>query len=135
MTYYLMIGILVIVIAELVEAIHQKRIVDFVKSGVTLLAGVIIGVGVNFGTLWVNYEYANETIRGKSDLVQAAATTKASKGLDKEYAYQWSQGVGESITFLIPDAYGGANGIPFTPKSKVYAELIKTTFHLRMLLK
>lgn len=125
MTYYLMIGILVLVIAELVEAIQQKRIVDFVKSGVALLVGVIIGIGVNFSTLWVNYEYANETIRGKSDLIQASAATKASKGLDKEYAYQWSQGVGESVTFLIPDAYGGANGIPFTPKSKVYAELIK----------
>ncbi|UKJ08090.1 YfhO family protein [Solitalea lacus] len=124
MTYYLMIAILVLVIAELVDAIKQKKLVDFTKTCGTLAIAAIIGVGVNFGTLWVTYEYAQETIRGKSDLVKPAATN-ASKGLDKEYAYQWSEGIMESVTFLIPDAYGGASGIPFTPKSNTYAELVK----------
>ncbi|MCO4292932.1 YfhO family protein [Solitalea sp. MAHUQ-68] len=125
MTYYLMIAILVLIIAELVDAVKQKKLVDFTKTAAALLVAAIIGLGVNFGTLWVTYEYAQETIRGKSDLVKPQATAKESKGLDKEYAYQWSEGVMESVTFLIPDAYGGANGIPFTPKSKVYGELVK----------
>ncbi|POY39109.1 hypothetical protein C3K47_01025 [Solitalea longa] len=127
MTYYLMIAIMVILIAELVDAIKQKKLVDFSKSAAALLIAAIIGVGVNSSTLWVTYEYAQETTRGKSDLVKSQTVAKETKGLDKEYAYQWSEGIMESVTFLIPDAYGGANGIPFSPKSKVYGELVKNS--------
>lgn len=122
MTYYLMLAVIVLLIVELVKAIQEKKLNEYIKASVALFAGLIIAVGVNFGTLWVNYEYAQETIRGKSELT--SNKNKPANGLDKEYAYQWSQGVGESITFLIPHAYGGASGLPLDQKSEVYKTLV-----------
>jgi hypothetical protein len=71
--------------------------------------------------LWTTYEYGQLSIRGKSNLSSAAAPTNT--GLDKEYAYQWSQGVGESITFLIPNAYGGGSASLLDEKSEVVKNL------------
>jgi hypothetical protein len=124
MTYYLMITILVLVIAQLINAIKNKELPNFIKTGFMLVVGAIIGIGINFGSLWVNYEYAEESIRGKSD-IQVPSNGLESKGLGKDYAYAWSEGIGESVTFLIPDAYGGASGLPFSNKSEVYSLLIK----------
>ncbi|SMO60645.1 YfhO family protein [Solitalea koreensis] len=124
MTYYLMIAVLVLAIVEFVNAFKTKQLNSFIKPALALLVAAIVGIGVNFSTLWVNYEYAQESTRGKSDLT-TGQTGNVSKGLAKEYAYQWSEGIGESITFLVPDAFGGANGIPLTKKSNVYQELLK----------
>ncbi len=122
MTYYLMLAVIVLLIIELVKAIREDKLKEYTKASVALFAGLIIAVGVNFGTLWVNYEYAQQTIRGKSELT--SNKNKPANGLDKEYAYQWSQGVAESITFLIPHAYGGASGYPLDDNSEVYKTLV-----------
>jgi hypothetical protein len=67
----------------------------------------LLAIAVNASILWSTYDYGTETIRGKSNLTKSYHE-EPSNGLDKEYAYQWSQGVGESLTFLVPNAYGGA---------------------------
>jgi hypothetical protein len=109
MTYYLLIALLVLVIVELYNAIKTKQIKPFSTSIIYLVAAVILAVMVNAAMLWTTSEYAKESNRGQSNLTQH--TTEPSSGLSKEYAYGWSQGVGESITFLIPNAYGGPSGM------------------------
>jgi len=109
MTYYLLIALLILVIVELYNAIKTKRIKPFSTSVIYLVAAVILAVMVNAAMLWTTSEYAKESNRGQSNLTQH--TTEPSSGLSKEYAYGWSQGVGESITFLIPNAYGGPSGM------------------------
>ena len=106
MTYYLLIALLILVIVELYNAIKAKQIKPFSTSIIYLVAAVILAVAVNAAMLWTTSEYAKESNRGKSNLTQH--TAEPSTGLSKDYAYMWSQGVGESITFLIPNAYGGA---------------------------
>lgn len=106
MTYYLFIALILFMAVELYHAIKAKTTSEFLKSLGYLVAATVIAVGVNAGMLWTTYEYGQESIRGKSNLTTDQA--QPNNGLDKEYAYQWSQGVGEIITFLIPDAYGGA---------------------------
>jgi len=105
MTYYLMIALIILGIVELYNAIKTKQYKPFGLSVVYVAAAVILGVAVNASMLWTTSEYAKETNRGQSNLTQH--TAEPSNGLPKEYAYGWSQGVGESITFLIPNAYGG----------------------------
>jgi hypothetical protein len=61
---------------------------------------------VNASILWSTYDYGKETIAGQSNLTQH--TKEASNGLARDYAYQWSQSVGECFTFLVPNAYGGS---------------------------
>lgn len=117
MTYYLFIALLIYVGIELYHAIKSKSSKDFIKSFVYLAAASVLAIAVNAGMLWTTYEYSTETIRGKSNLT--TDKSEPNNGLDKEYAYQWSQGVGESLTFLVPNAYGGGSGPNLDEKSEV----------------
>jgi len=117
MTYYLFIALLIYVGIELYHAIKSKTSKDFIKSFGYLAAASLLAVAVNAGMLWTTYEYSTETIRGKSNLT--TDKSEPNNGLDRDYAYQWSQGVGESLTFLVPNAYGGASGPNLDEKSEV----------------
>ena len=117
MTYYLFIALLIYVGIELYHAIKSKSSKDFIKSFGYLAAASVLAIAVNAGMLWTTYEYSTETIRGKSNLTTDKSAPN--NGLDREYAYQWSQGVGESLTFLVPNAYGGGSGPNLDEKSEV----------------
>lgn len=116
MTYYLFIALFILGCIELYHAVKAKQLASFGKSVAYIVAGIFLSVLVNAGTLWTTYEYGKETIRGKSNLTTDKA--EPANGLDKAYAYQWSQGVGESFTFLIPNLYGGASGGQLDPNGK-----------------
>ncbi len=108
MTYYLMLAILILAGIELYHAIKAKTTPAFLKSLAYLCGALVLALAVNASILWSTYDYGKETTRGQSNLTQH--TTEPSNGLAKDYAYQWSQGVGECLTFLIPNAYGGGSG-------------------------
>lgn len=120
MTYYLFIVIFILACIELYHAYKAGTLKLFGKSATAIAAGILVGVMVNAGTLWTTYEYSKETIRGKSNL--SAKSTGTDNGLSREYAYQWSQGVGESLSFLVPNLYGGATSIDeiIKPESNLY---------------
>ena len=128
MTYYLMLSILIFVGVELYKAIKTKTLPTLAKSLGFLTLSVVLAVMINAGLLWSTAEYAKETNRGKSNLTVTAAAGKDT-GMTKEYAYQWSQGVGESFTFLIPDLYGGATGVDnlVKPESNMYKAVSEIT--------
>ncbi|MES2513218.1 MAG: YfhO family protein [Bacteroidota bacterium] len=92
-------------------ALKQKNIKPFFIGVGLFIAASIIGVLPNAGNLLATYEYSTFTTRGKTELTMNAAmqTNKDNKtsGLDKDYATQWSYGVGETFTFLIPNFKGG----------------------------
>lgn len=118
MTYYLFIAMLILVGIEIYHAYKDKRLTQLGKSLASIAVACIIALAVNAGLLWTTYEYSQESIRGKSNL---STETKGAdvQGVDREYAYQWSQGVMETITFLIPDAYGGGSGPKLEGDSEV----------------
>ncbi|HVW12282.1 MAG TPA: YfhO family protein [Mucilaginibacter sp.] len=108
MTYYLMLALFILVGIELYHAIRNKTTRDFFRSLAYLAAALVIGIAINASSLWSTYEYGKYTTRGPSNLTQH--TSEPSNGLSRDYAYQWSQGVSECLTFLVPNAYGGATG-------------------------
>lgn len=118
MTYYLFIALLVYVAFELYYAIREKKIPAFAKATGLQLGAVIVAVAVNATVLFPTYEYSKLTTRGKANIVKVDEGGKGA-GLDKEYAYAWSQGIGENITFLIPNAYGGRSYGVLGPDSHV----------------
>ncbi len=120
MTYYLFLAILVFVGIEVYQAYKNKTFPALGKAIAFLSVAVILAVMVNASLLWTTSEYAKETNRGKSNLTSDA--TEKNAGMSKKYAYNWSQGVGESFTFLIPDLYGGASSIDkmMEPESHFY---------------
>jgi hypothetical protein len=124
MTYYLFIALLIYVGIELYHAVKTKTTQDFLKSFGYLAAAALLAIAVNAGMLWTTYEYGAETIRGKSNL--KTEKSEPNNGLDREYAYQWSQGLGESLTFLVPNAYGGASGSGNLDKNSEVAKVLST---------
>jgi len=119
MTYYLFLCILIFIGIEVYQAYKAKALPALGKAFGYLAGALLIAVMVNASLLWTTSEYAKETNRGKSNLTNAAGKQES---MSKEYAYGWSQGVGESFTFLIPDLYGGASSIDemLKPESHFY---------------
>jgi len=108
-TYYFLLLVLIFGVVQLVYAIKEKWLGDFLKRVAVLGLVAIIAAGVSFGRLYTAVEYGKYSIRGKSELTQTNSGGKTSTGLDREYAFQWSYGVGETMTLLIPNFYGGAS--------------------------
>ncbi|MBN2813193.1 MAG: hypothetical protein JXQ80_03890, partial [Bacteroidales bacterium] len=124
-TYYTMLIILVFGVFELIGAIRQNTIHSFLKPIPWLVLFVLLAVGSNFSNLITTYEYGKYSIRGKSEL-SANAENKTS-GLDKDYATQWSYGIGETFTLLIPDLMGGSSTGQLKAGSHTY-DFIKSRY-------
>ena len=76
-----------------------------------LLIAAILAIGVNLSNLYHTYEYSKESMRNGSELVKADAGNQTADGLDRDYITQWSYGIGETFSLLIPDVKGGASNI------------------------
>ncbi len=109
MTYYYLFIILFMIIAYFVDAIRKKRMAQFVKATAVCAAGALIGILMNISNLYHTWQYAQESMRGKSELVKKDAANQTSSGLDRDYITQWSYGVDETWTLLVPNAKGGAS--------------------------
>lgn len=111
MTYYYLFIILFMVISYLVDAIRNKKLAHFWKATAVCAAGALIGICLNLSNLYHTWQYSKESMRGKSELVKANTENQTSSGLDRDYITQWSYGIDETWTLLIPNAKGGAHQI------------------------
>ncbi len=109
MTYYYLFIVLFLVIGWLVEAIQKHEMVRFMKATAVCIAGAAIGVCINLSNLYHTWQYSQESMRGKSELVKQNSANQTSSGLDRDYITQWSYGIGETWTLLIPNTKGGAS--------------------------
>lgn len=107
-TYYTLIIILLFGLIEFIYTIKEKTYSHFLKATGLLIIAVVLAVGSNFGQLWTTYEYGKYSIRSKSELTHDQQNKTS--GLDKDYATDWSYGISETMTLLIPDFKGGASG-------------------------
>ncbi|GHB72410.1 hypothetical protein [Persicitalea jodogahamensis] len=127
-TYYLGIGLVVLVVLESVSYFKAGRIPQLVLILAGLGIGGLVALGTHSTRLWNAYDYTKETIRGKSELSPLAETNAAASpeqdGLDKEYAFQYSYGVVETLTLLIPNLYGGPSQGALDSKSETYKILV-----------
>lgn len=111
--YYTLIILLFFVVAEFIYSIKDKKIVSFLKTVGVLFVAVVIALAMNATSLLTTYEYSQYTMRGKSNnLTPIENNNSAAKneGLNKDYITQWSYGVDETMTLLIPNFKGGASG-------------------------
>lgn len=105
-TYYFLILVLIVWIAFLVDSIQKKQIVSMAKATGVLIIAAFLAILPNFTQLWTTWEYSKETTRGKTELSHQKEIQ--TRGLDKEYVTQWSYGVSETWSLMIPNVKGGA---------------------------
>ena len=121
MTYYYLFVILFMVIAYLVKAVREKQLAGFMKSTGVVAAAAVIGIAINLSSLYHTWQYQKESMRGKSELVKKDAANQTSSGLDRDYITQWSYGIDETLTLLVPDAKGGAT-VPLSKNATAMAK-------------
>ena len=109
MTYYYLFIIFFMVIAWLVEALQKKQMAHFWKATAACAVGAALGICINISNLYHTWQYGQESMRGKSELVKQNAENQTNSGLDRDYITQWSYGIGETWTLLIPNTKGGAS--------------------------
>ena len=106
-TYYLLLVIGILIIAEFIADLREKKLVHFIKASLILVIVAIISTLTFTTKLYANYEFGKETTRGKPVLTRNEENQ--TKGLDRDYITQWSYGIGETWSLLIPNAKGGAS--------------------------
>jgi hypothetical protein len=121
-TYYFAMIALLYGLFQLIQSIRVKELKPFFKAVGILMIALAFAVLTNLTSLWATWEYGKYTIRGKSELT----TNKGNRtsGLDKDYATQWSYGIGETMTLMIPNFYGGSSSMMISGNSKI-AEAMK----------
>ena len=109
MTYYYLFVILLMAIAFMIDAIRKKQWAHLGKATAVCMAGAAIGICLNLSNLYHTWQYSQESMRGKSELVKKNSANQTNSGLDRDYITQWSYGTGETWTLLVPNAKGGAS--------------------------
>jgi hypothetical protein len=107
MTYYMGILLGIYLIGEFIYHLRHKQLAPYFKCLGIFAIGSAIAVGSSITLQLTTYEYGKETIRGPSELKKNAAQ---SSGLDVNYAFEHSYGVGETFSLMIPNIRGGSSG-------------------------
>ncbi|MBB4624195.1 hypothetical protein GGQ57_004123 [Parabacteroides faecis] len=128
-TYYLVLLCLFIYIGYTIKKLKEKETREWLKTSLIMLACVALAVLPNAKDMYANWDLGQHSIRGASELTpkpdETGKVEKASSGLDKDYAFQWSYGWKELLTVMIPDVYGGSSGGTLDSSSELYKELKK----------
>ena len=122
MTYYYLFVIALMVIAFIVQSLTGKYAEargwgHVLKATAVCIAAAAVGICMNVSNLYHTWEYSKETMRGKSELVKANMGNQTSSGLERDYITQWSYGIGETWTLLVPNTKGGAT-VPMSRNEK-----------------
>lgn len=125
--YYSIFIIAAAVIGSFVIAIKNNGLKQFVIASVIAAITAVIAVGPNMASLLTTLEYNKVTMRGgKSELTINHDNDKQAKGggLDKDYAFRWSNGIGETFCIMVPGLYGGASTEDVGDNSATYDKLM-----------
>ena len=109
MTYYYLFVILLMVLAFIVDAFLKKEYLHIGKALGVCVIGGLLGIMVNASNLYHTWQYSKETMRGKSELVKANTENQTSSGLERSYITDYSYGIGETWTLLVPNTKGGTS--------------------------
>jgi len=132
-TYYLVLMLVIIGFVQFLKDLKTNNLLDFAKRTGILIAAALLATCTSLTRLSTTMEYGKDSIRGKSELTNSL--DNKTSGLDKDYATNWSYGIAETLTLLIPNFHGGASQGELTTDSETYQELRKRTSNAKQLIK
>lgn len=110
-TYFFLFPLSTLFIVDAVRAYKDDIFKTFSKHTGLLLMAAGLATLITLQMYWSTAEYSAYSMRGGSEI-------ENTDGLSQNYAFAWSQGVGELLTLAIPGSYGGASGDAYWgPKS------------------
>jgi hypothetical protein len=126
MTYYLLILLLILSGYFIYEGIKSKEYKSLLYSLGTLIGAGIIAIGANATNLLATVEYANFSIRGKSDLSFKPDGTKSTTdgAMTRDYITEYSYGIAESFNLIAPRLFGGSNNEKVGTDSSMFEFMI-----------
>ena len=112
--YYAMMVIVFAVVGFFIVAIREGKLKQFFIASAISAAVAVVAIGPTLSFIMPTLEYSKTTMRGgQSELtITKHDTDKKSGGLDKEYAFRWSNGIGETFCLIVPYLYGGSSSEP-----------------------
>lgn len=123
-TYYLVLLCFFLYVGYLVRQIKDKSFVELGKVTAIMVVCVVLAVLPNAKNMYAQWDLGQHSTRGATELTTTTPSgEKISTGLDKDYAFQWSYGKSELLTFLVPNVFGGGSGGTVGPDSELYKEL------------
>jgi len=129
-TYYFFLSLLIFGVVYLIDAVKKGWLPRFGTAVAVSAVAVLLAAGTNASRLMTTKEYADETIRGKSELTKkdegsSGSSAEEGGGLSKTYAFQYSYGIAETWNLLIPNYLGGSSSVGFAsdPESETIAAL------------
>ena len=124
MTYYYLFIIAAMVIAFIIQGLRGAKDEarggwkHLLKATAACVAAAAIAICLNLSNLYHTWQYGQESMRGKSELVKEHAENQTGSGLDRDYITQWSYGIDETWTLLVPNAKGGSHHIHLADEKK-----------------
>tara|TARA_B100001758_G_scaffold144410_1_gene124436 strand:+ start:4470 stop:6905 length:2436 start_codon:yes stop_codon:yes gene_type:complete len=101
-TYYTLFILIFYGSNQLIYHYYKNQIKFYLKRILVLTIAAMLAIGTFFGEIWAVLEYSSESIRGNSEITNTS-------GLDKDYAFQYSNGIFEPLTLFIPNILGGSS--------------------------
>jgi Bacterial membrane protein YfhO len=128
--YYTGLIIGIICLVYLINKWKEQSIKHFIISYSLIAFSLLLGLLSYAYTLLPTRELVGETMRGgKSQLTSANSANKTKGGLNKDYAFMWSYGIGETLTLFVPGMQGGGySGREITGDSKLADKITETGF-------
>ncbi|SHL22495.1 membrane protein YfhO [Flavobacterium xanthum] len=126
MTYYLLIFLLILSAYFLYQQVKEKEYKSLLYSFGILAAAGILAIGANATNLLATSEYADFSIRGKSELTfnPNGSKNETTSSMSKDYITEYSYGVMESFNLIAPRLFGGSNNEAVGKDSNMYEFMI-----------
>ncbi|MDQ6756247.1 MAG: YfhO family protein [Bacteroidota bacterium] len=123
--YYFLIAVAFMTVSYLIKWIRNKEWKHMAIALSLAFVGGLIGIfnaGVTFLT---TYDYAKYTMRGGKTIesTDKGIIQKKTTGLDNDYAFQYSIEKAETVTLMMPNAYGGSSSQTFDENSNLVKQL------------
>lgn len=125
--FYSLFAIAALVISEFIKALKNGSLKQFAIASVFLAVAAGLGAGTSASRLMLAQEVTKYTMRGSNKELKV---DENDKGLDKGYAFKWSNGVEETLALMVPNLFGGGNLMTVNPSSAA-AQDVMNTFRLQ----
>ena len=126
MTYYLLFLLGILAVYFIYPILKNKEFKELAKIVGVFIVALVLAIGVNASSLLATKEYADFSMRGKSELSFNSDGSKDDNtaSMSRAYITEYSYGIAESLNLIAPRLFGGSGNENVGTDSKLYEFII-----------